>query len=268
MSQIPEALHNLSSLETLEVKCPKLMSFLSIQAAASLLRHFAISCGDEVIPTGLQFCTSLQDLSINDCPNLILIPDLREFRSLTQLKISGCPNLKIIPDIGEVRSLTQVDIFKCQKLTRLPQWLWDCRLNSLSIGGFCEELDVFSILSSMTSIHASIECLYLYGWTQLNSIPNEIQHFTAIYKLSIREFDGMETLPELLGNISSLRWLQLYRCKNLVYLPTKQAIQHVKRLDINDCPNLKERCTKGSGAEWSKISDISSLLIDDEYIKR
>nr|POF06736.1 putative disease resistance protein rga3 [Quercus suber] len=197
LSQIPEALHNLSSLETLEVKgCPKLMSFPSIQAAASLLRHLAISCGDEVLPTGLQFCTSVQDLSITDCPNLILIPDLREFRSLTQLEISGCPNLEFILDIGEVRSLTRVGIFKCQKLTRLPQWLWDCRLNRLSIGGFCEELDVFSILSSMTSIHASLGCLCLYGWTQLNSIPDEIQHFTAIYKLSIREFDGMETLPE------------------------------------------------------------------------
>ncbi|XP_030938839.1 putative disease resistance protein RGA1 [Quercus lobata] len=269
LSQIPEVLHNLSSLETLEVKgCPKLMSFPSIQAAASLLRHLAISCGDEVLPTGLQFCTSLRDLSINDCPNLILIPDLREFRSLTQLEISGCPNLKIIPDIGEVRSLTQVDIFKCQKLTRLPQWLWDCRLNRLSIGGFCEELDVFPIPSSMTSIHASLKFLCLYGWTRLNSIPVEIQHFTAIDELSIREFDGMETLPEWLGSVSSLQCLQLYRCKNLVYLPTKQAIQHLFQLEINDCPKLKERCAKGSGAEWSKISEISWLSIDDEYIKR
>ena len=95
----------------------------------------------------------------------------------------------------------------------------------------------------------------------------EIQHFTAIYKLSIREFDGMETLPEWLGNISSLQSLELYRCKNLVYLPTKQAIQHLTQLQINDCPKLKERCAKGSGAEWSKISDITFLLIDDEYIK-
>nr|POF20997.1 hypothetical protein CFP56_59191 [Quercus suber] len=160
----------------------------------------AISCGDEVLPTVLQ--TSLRGLSINDCPNLILIPDLPEFRSLTQLEISGCPNLEFIPDIGEVRSLTQVDIFKCQKLTRLPQWLSDCRLNSLSIGGFCEELDVFSILSSMTSIHASLKSLCLYGGTRLNSIPDVIQHFTAIYDLSIREFDGMETLPECCANYS------------------------------------------------------------------
>nr|POF20996.1 putative disease resistance protein rga4 [Quercus suber] len=269
LSQIPEALHNLSSLDTLEVKgCPKLMSFPSIQATASLLRLLAISCGVEVLPTGLQFCTSLQDLSITDCPNLILIPDLPEFRSLTQLEISGCPNLVFIPDIGEVRSLTRVGIFKCQKLTRLPQWLWDCRLYSLSIGGFCEELDVFSILSSMTSIRASLRCLYLYGWTQLNSIPDEIQHFTAILKLSIREFDGMETLPEWLGNFSSLQWLELYRCKNLVYLPTKQAIQHLTQLIINDCPKLKERCAKGSGADWSKISDIPGICIDDEFINR
>ena len=91
---------------------------------------------------------------------------------------------------------------------------------------------------------------------------------TAIKVLFIREFDGMKTLPEWLGNISSLEWLQLYRCKNLEYLPTKQAIQHVIQLEINDCPKLKERCAKGSGAEWSKISDIARLYIDGEYIKK
>ena len=269
LSHIPVTLHDFNSLETLEVKgCPKLMSFPSIQGAASLLRHLAISCGDEVLPTGLQFCTSLLDLSINDCPNLILIPDLQEFRFLTQLEISGCPNLKFIPDIGKVGSLIQLDIFKCQKLTCLPQWLWNCCLNSLSIGGFCEELDVFS---NPSSIHASLKYLkylYLYGWAQLNSIPDEIQRFSAIFKLSIREFDGIEALPEWLGDVSSLQWLELYRCKNLMYLPTKQAIQHLIQLDINDCPKLKERCTKISGAEWSKISHIPQLFIDDEYIKR
>ncbi|XP_075662657.1 disease resistance protein RGA2-like [Castanea sativa] len=262
LSQIPEALHNLSSLETLEVKgCPKLMSFPSIQAAASL-RHLAISCGDEVLPTGLQFCTSVQDLSINDCPNLILIPNLRELQSLTRLEIWRCPNLKSIADLEELRSLNKLAICKCQKLTGLPQGLRGC-LKDLSIGGFCEELDVFPSLSSIQHLHKSLERLYLYGWAKINTLPDEIQHLTALKHLHIGEFDEIKALPEWLGNLSSLRRLDIRHCKNLLYLPTTLAMQNLIMLLISDCPKLKERCTKGSGADWSKVSHIPHLWIDD-----
>ena len=66
----------------------------------------------------------------------------------------------------------------------LPDGL-DCltHLKSLRIGGFCEELDAFPSLSSIQ--HASIETLSLYGWAKLNSLPDDIQRFTAITHLSI-----------------------------------------------------------------------------------
>ncbi|XP_030940330.1 putative disease resistance protein RGA3 [Quercus lobata] len=268
LSHIPDALHTLISLETLEVKgCPKLMSFPSIQGVASLLRHLAISCGDEVLPTGLQSCTSLQDLRISDCPNLILIPNLRELQSLTQLEIWRCPNLKSIADLEELRSLNKLAICKCQKLTGLPQGLRDC-LKGLSIGGFCEELDVFPSLSSIQHLHSSLERLYLHGWAKINTLPDEIQHFTALKHLYIGEFDEIEALPEWLGNLSSLRRLDIKGCKNLLHLPTVQAMQNIIMLLINDCPKLEERCTKGSGAEWSKVSHIPRLWIDDGFLER
>nr|POF20998.1 putative disease resistance protein rga4 [Quercus suber] len=262
LSQIPDALHTVISLETLEVKgCPKLMSFPSIQGVASLLRHLAISCGDEVLPTGLQSCTSLQDLRISDCPNLILIPNLRELQSLTQLEIWRCPNLKSIADLEELRSLNKLAICKCQKLTGLPQGLSDC-LKGLSIGGFCEELNVFPSLSSIQHLHTSLERLYLYGWAKINTLPDEIQHFTALKHLYIGEFDEIEALPEWLGNLSSLRRLDIRGCKNLLYLPTTQAMQNLIMLLINDCPKLKERCTKGNGAEWSKKKKNEKNIMD------
>jgi hypothetical protein len=80
----------------------------------------------------------------------------------------------------------------------------------------------------------------------------------------------MEALPEWLGNISSLFQLSLYCCKNLMYLPTAQAMQRLTLLDelvIMGCPKLKERCAKGIGAEWSNISHIPIIKIDHIAIK-
>ncbi|KAM3702273.1 hypothetical protein ACJW31_04G013200 [Castanea mollissima] len=269
LSELPNALLTLPSLETFEVSdCPNLRSFPSLQGAGSLLRSLAKSCGDEVLPTVLQSCPSLSSLSINECPNLILIPELRKLHSLTQLEIYDCPNLKSIPDLGELHSLTHLRIFRCQtlKLTCLPEEL-KCvtRLKDLQIGGFCEELDAFPSLSSIQHLHTSLESLELWGWAKLNSLPDEIQHFTSLEYLSISDFDGLEALPEWLSNFSSLQALQLWDCKNLMYLPTSQAMQRLTKLESlvisSTCPKLKERCARGSGAEWSKIAHIPHVRV-------
>ena len=73
----------------------------------------------------------------------------------------------------------------------------------------------------------------------------------------------MEALPEWLGYLSSLQWLDLSKCMNLMYLPTAEAMQHLTYLNIEVCPKLKERCVKGSGAEWLKLP-ISQISISAE----
>nr|POF25700.1 disease resistance protein tao1 [Quercus suber] len=220
LSELSIALLTLPSLETFEVSgCPNLRSFPSLQGAGSLLPSLAISCGDEVLPTALQSCMSLSSLSIKECPNLILIPELRKLHSLTKLEICDCPNLKSIPDLGELHSLTQLSILRCQtlKLTCLPEELeFVTRLKYLAIGGFCEELDAFPSLSSIQHLHTSLESLDLYGWAKLNSLPEEIQHFTSLEYLFIHNFDGLEALPEWLCNLSSLQRLELWSCENLM----------------------------------------------------
>ncbi|KAM4105749.1 hypothetical protein ACB094_04G015800 [Castanea mollissima] len=267
LSELLNAPLTLPSLETFEVSyCPNLRSFPSLQGAGSLLRSLAISCGDEVLPNVFQFCTSLSSLSIKQCPNLILILELRKLHSLTNLEIFNCPNLQSIPDLGELHSLTHLRIFHCQTFKCLPEEL-KCvtRLKYLEIGGFCEELDAFPSLSSIQHLHTSLESLVLYGWAKLNSLPDEIQHFTSLESLYINNFDGLEALPEWLSNFSSLQGLYLWGCKNLMYLPTSQAMQRLTKLQSlwisSTCPKLKERCARGSGAEWSKIAHIPDVLV-------
>ncbi|KAM4105731.1 hypothetical protein ACB094_04G014700 [Castanea mollissima] len=309
LSTLPDALHNLNSLEGFNVKCCRnLRSFPSIQGIASLLQRLQISCSDKVLPTGLRSCISLQSLSICNCPhlmripdlrewysltkliigdcssliaipdlkelpslnglvifgcsNLILIPDLKELSSLTKLAICGCHNLISIPNIRELHSLTQLEIYDCQKLRCLPDGLdFLTRLKHLKIGEFCQELDSFP---SLNSIQHSLEELHLYGWASLNSLPKEIQCFTALQTLKIYGFGEMNALPERLGNLSSLQWLCIGNCKKLMYLPKMQAMRCLIKLEaltISNCPELEERCAKGSGAERSKIAHIPEFNI-------
>ena len=77
----------------------------------------------------------------------------------------------------------------------------------------------------------------------------------------------MEALPEWLGNLSSLQTLFLNGNKNLMEMPTVQAMRRLtklKQLCINRCPELKERCAKEKGTEWSKIAHIPYIEIDGD----
>ncbi|KAM3702285.1 hypothetical protein ACB098_04G012900 [Castanea mollissima] len=281
--------------------CPNLRSLPSIQRIASFLRCLEISCGDEVLSIELQLCASLSilmikecpnltsipnlqklyslvrleiencpklisvpnliglnslsSLEIENCPNLISIPDLRGLDSLSSLEIENCPNLISIPDLRGLDSLSSLEIFNCQKLTCLPEGLEGLsKLETLAIGGFCEELETFPSLSSMISLKQ----LYLYGWAKLNSLPDEIKIFTALTSLWIAEFHGIKALPAWLGSLSTLEELYLNTCNNLMYLP---KFKHLTKLEIINCPKLKERYAKETGAEWFTGTRISNVRI-------
>ncbi|KAK9990019.1 hypothetical protein SO802_025004 [Lithocarpus litseifolius] len=164
LSHLPNTLQTLISLEKFEVIiCSNVMYFPSLQGVAPFLRTLKISCGDEVFPSGLQSCTSLSELRISECPNLKSIPDLRELHSLNHLRIFRCPKLRHLPDGLDC-------------LTRLKQ-LW--------IGGFCEELDVSTILCSIPYLQTSLEILGLYVCDELDTPPDEILRFTGLLQLSI-----------------------------------------------------------------------------------
>uniref|UniRef100_A0A7N2M5C6 Uncharacterized protein n=1 Tax=Quercus lobata TaxID=97700 RepID=A0A7N2M5C6_QUELO len=195
------------------------------------------------------FCTSLRSIQLDHCEKLSYLADtLRTLQSLEKLVVFECPNLRSFPSIQGVASLQSLAIFSCPNLISIPD-IGEC-LKTLTIGGFFEELDAFPSLNPIQHLRASLEKLDLYGWDKLNSLPDEIKYFTALKSLCISGFDGMKALPEWLGNLSSLQILDLNDNKNLMEMPTVQAIS------ISGCPELKERCAKGSGTEWSKIAHI------------
>ncbi|XVE80816.1 hypothetical protein DITRI_Ditri15bG0010900 [Diplodiscus trichospermus] len=154
---------------------------------------------------------SLQAFHVRYCDELSNLKDgLSASKVLKRLRVLRCHGLISVPkDIRELCSLVFLEITFCSKLTTIPEEIFGrlTNLKELRIEFFSKELEEFPGLNSIHLLHASLEYLYLFGWKNLKSLPLQIQHLAALKSLVICIFDGLEALPEWLGNLSSLEKL-------------------------------------------------------------
>ncbi|KAK9138633.1 hypothetical protein Sjap_009227 [Stephania japonica] len=175
-------------------------------------------------------------------------------------------------------SLLVVSIKECRGLKSFPKGLSLLpHLQALKIGQFCEDLDYFpfpELDQPQTQIgghhhyyFTSLRYLVLVGWPKLKLLPYQLQHLIKLEGLAIQEFSGLITLPDWLGSLVSLNELLITRCENLMHLPYKETMLRLTLLEelvINNCPLLKDGCNEDKGGlEWSKISHIQTIIIDD-----
>ncbi|KAB2636551.1 disease resistance protein RGA4 [Pyrus ussuriensis x Pyrus communis] len=236
------------SLEELSiVNCPMLRWSSVADKGKSLtaLRRLVIaSCSGPEL--NIDSISTLEEISLRDCTSLVV------------LEVLWCDNLISLAnvDVTSLQSLSELSIVSCEKLQYLPAGLHTLtRLKKLWIGGFWNEVDSFPISQIPSSGSLNVR-----GWPKLKSLPQVINHSTSpVTELEIVDCDGLETLPEWLGDLTSLTQLGINNCKNLKSLPSAQAMQrltNLKHIWIDKCPFLKERCARGTGTEWPKISHI------------
>ncbi|KAF2296382.1 hypothetical protein GH714_037660 [Hevea brasiliensis] len=206
---------------------------------------------------------SCLEISIGGCSKLTCLPNgPNSFTSLETLNIFRCEALTSVPEyLSELHSLTRLEIivskyefFSGENIRRLHP------IEVFKHRWFSEELDSFPYLNSIQDL-PSLEILYIFGdiGGRIKSLPDHLQHLTALNSLTIVHFNGIEVLPEWFGNLSPLKSLTLWDCENLKYLPTATAMQrlyNLTKLRIFGCPFLWGKCAKGSGSEWSKISHL------------
>ncbi|CAN6693226.1 unnamed protein product [Malus baccata var. baccata] len=322
LSRLPSELKNCSSLQQLSIKkcdglsgplnlganCNGLSGTLSVWASlmelriedcynltsiemkgsgsltASLQKLRIGDCRElSSIPAPPQQCTSLQELWIWGCPKLSWVgvksrrvekeekcislqstSDLRTMTSLRHLFIINCERLESwVSSLQFPLSLDTLAIFSIPNLQILPSLDHLNSLRYLEIGGFWEELDSFPFPDFEVGSLMHLERLTLYGWPKLKSLPQQTQHLTSLTYLSVYHFEGVETLPEWLGSLTSLVYLRIQGCKNLMNLPSVQAMQRLTKLHtlyIYKCHLLlEERCRRDSGTDWPKISHIPDI---------
>nr|XP_011468681.1 PREDICTED: putative disease resistance protein At3g14460 [Fragaria vesca subsp. vesca] len=266
LSSLPSALEDCTSIRSLSITmCPKLRS-ISINSLSSSLQELCVSNLDS-LPT-LGGFTSLRRLTIEKCQSpeigLESWASLQILVSLEELKVRRCPNLETLPCLNNLTSLHRLWISDCSQLTSLPSEVVLPCLKNLTIGGF-PNLDTFPIIQGLPNL----ESLTLRGWPKLTSLPErQIQHFSSLRQLRIMFFEGVEAIPEWLGNLTSLETLMIQSCRNLLCLPSIKAMRGLTKLNwlfIMGCPLLTARCNEETGVEWPKICHIphlSSVILD------
>ncbi|GLU14903.1 hypothetical protein SLE2022_314440 [Rubroshorea leprosula] len=242
--------HKLSEL--LIYNCSSLVAIPNIDGQFSLKTLSIYDCPELVcLPNGLDTCTSLQDLWINRCDKIKSLPhQLQHLVALKRLSIHNCNRVEAFPEwLGDLSSLVSLSVDSCNKLNRIPE---EClgrltRLKQLKMGPFYSELEKFPGLTSIHHLSSSLENLELVGWDKLKSLPDQLQHLTALKELKIDSFTRVEALPEWLGNLSSLTSLSIHSWNKLKSIPEEclGRLTCLKRLSM--------------GPFWSELEEYPGL---------
>ncbi|GLT32428.1 hypothetical protein SLA2020_070970 [Shorea laevis] len=194
---------------------------------------------------------SIETLSLEGWDKIKSLPhQLQHFTTLRELSISNCNGVEAFPEwLGDLSSLVFLSICSCNKLNRIPE---EClgrltRLKQLTMGPFNPELEEFPGLTSIHHLHASLEYLSLFGWDKLKSLPDQLQHLTALKVLRIDSFTGVEALPEWLGNLSSLTFLIIHSWNKLKSIP-EECLGRLTCLE-----------TLWMGPFWSELEEYPGL---------
>ncbi|CDP10851.1 unnamed protein product [Coffea canephora] len=190
-------------------------------------------------------CNSLKSISIPKGYKYLILP-------IEKLRVHECNNLISFPiDLTPTPSLSFLFISPCPELTDLPKGkLCSLRsLRSLTIGPFSETTELHSFLNLFDALQPphhyfpSLSSLSLDGWPHWESLPEQLQHLSALTRLQLSGF-GVKSLPDWFGKLSSLEHLWLRGCEKLENLPSHQSMRKLTKLiwlEISDCPLLMRR---------------------------
>ncbi|KGN58559.1 disease resistance protein RGA2 [Cucumis sativus] len=222
--------------------CPKLLNIPKAFDENNMqhLESLILSCCNKLtkLPDGLQFCSSIEGLTIDKCSNLSI--NMRNKPKLWYLIIGW--------------------------LDKLPEDL--CHLMNLRVMriiGIMQNYD-FGILQHLPSLKQLVLEEDLLSNNSVTQIPEQLQHLTALQFLSIQHFRRIEALPEWLGNYVCLQTLNLWNCKKLKKLPSTEAMLRLTKLNklhVCDCPQL---LLEEGDMERAKLSHLPEIQINRWFI--
>lgn len=238
---------------------------------------------------------SLEVLTLWDMPNLQTWCDSEEAElpKLKELYISHCPRLQNVTNLP--RELAKLEINNCGMLCSLPglQHLHDLvvrRGNDQLIGWISELMS----LTSLTLIHSTetmdiqqlqqlsaLKRLKIGGFKQLSSVSDnsgmealsslefleissctELQRFSVVGLQSLKDFKlrhctKLEALPTGLGNLGSLRCVEIHDIPNLRIDNTGTVLpDSVSYLTLSGCPDLESWCRNTGAQRVKKIPNV------------
>ncbi|TYG47994.1 hypothetical protein ES288_D11G387700v1 [Gossypium darwinii] len=205
------------------------------------------------LPRGLDKLSHLQEIRLSRFPNMVSFEESGlPTTNLRVLSIEDCENFGCSADIsfpeeGFPTNLTSLQISNAPKIyTSLVEW-------------------GFNRLTSLQQLNISGEAC-----SRVVSFPDEAIGMMlppSLTYISICRFENLEFIcSKGLQHLTSLQQLGIYDCPKLACLPEKDMLLWLEKLYIFNCPSLEERCSRGKGREWSKISHIPYVQNEFEIV--
>ncbi|KAG8063550.1 hypothetical protein GUJ93_ZPchr0003g17689 [Zizania palustris] len=184
-------------------------------------------------------------LEINNCGTLCSLPVIQH---LCDLVVHGGSESsdKLIGWISQLTSLTSLTLMHFPKTKDIQQLQQLSALKRLKIGGFEHLLSVAG--NSGMEAFSSLEFLEISSCTKL-------QQFSVLGLQSLKEFKlrhctKLEVLPTGLGNLASLRHLEIHDTPNLSVATSDIVLPDgVSYLVLSGCPALESWCKTPTGAQ-------------------
>ncbi|TQD95440.1 hypothetical protein C1H46_018925 [Malus baccata] len=233
---IEEISSGLTTLTSLEIRSIKELTCLPrriLKKNNNLYSLVIKKCDDLtcITPDVVGSCGSLKKLAIWNCDKLRHLPDgLDTLPLLEELIIERCPSLELIPIEQGMASLRELKIEDCGRLSRLPSELKNCTsLQQLSIkkcDGLSGPLNLGANcngLSGTLSVWASLVELRIEDCNNLTSIEMKGSgSLTAsLQKLRISFCNELTSIPALPQQCPSLQYLDIIYCPKLSWVGVK-----------------------------------------------
>jgi len=188
--------------------------------------------GVKTLPDKLGMLNALEVLHIDDWYDLEYFPEhvLEGLTSLRVLRINYCHKLKSLSEgVRHLACLERLTINECPELVGLP--------------------------NNMSQLTALRDVLIQY----CSTLPDGLQRVPSLRSLYIFHYKST-SLPDWLGDMTSLQKLDIWDCKELRSLPSSiQRLTNLSHLIIRGCPHLEKRCKRETGEDWQFINHIPNI---------
>ncbi|TYG71988.1 hypothetical protein ES288_D05G443500v1 [Gossypium darwinii] len=253
--------------------CPMLEYMAEEFEESACLESINISdSGIKSLPRGLDKLIHLQEIFLRSCSNLVSFEECgllsTSFRAFV---VESCGNFGALPKcMASITSLRRLSVRNCSADISFPSEGFPANLTSLAISNAPKIYR--SLVEWGLNRLTSLQSLTIGGGGCSNvvSFPEKgigMMLPPSLTHISLFQFENLEFMfSEGFQDLASLKVLEIFQCPKLTSLPAEKELLSLGYLNINSCPLLQKECSNDKGQEWSKISHIPFVRIDDKAV--
>ena len=178
------------------------------------------------LPSSIECLTGLNVLSLTHCRVLVCLPNtICSLTSLNNINLWGCFKFDKLPeDLRNITSLKDLNLSHTgiKELPSSVEFL--IGLTSLHLHN-CKN---FVVLPSTICSLKSLEEIDLWGCLKFDKLPEDLGNITSLKRLNLKE-TAIKELPSSVEFLIGLTLLSLEDCKSFVHLPS--TVCNLKSLD-------------------------------------